>query len=159
MSWMVPRNKPVLNTVTTSCVAWTDCSSCAFRSTSASPTSETDSWLPTSQAARSDIACANSPAAAATSARCFATASIALTRPRSCVSRLSRYDFCLSNHCGRDLATCRYSRDAAHLIGFVEPRTRDRLTNGCHESALLLSNLGLPMFDLSEDTWVSVRLG
>lgn len=134
---------------------------------SASPDSDKDNCFPTSHAARSAIVCAKSPAAAATSKkvgelcsreeihagdvpdRCLATASIDLTRPRSCVSRLSRYDLCLSNHCHAVSATqLRGRRSRDYLVSFVEPRTGDRLANRAHKATLLLRNLRFAVLDL-----------
>lgn len=86
---------------------WIVCNSCDFRSTSASPDRDWESWAPTSEAARSLMVCANSPVAVASSActsisyhsrlkrryspaRCLAASSIVLTDPFSWDSRLSK---------------------------------------------------------------------
>ena len=101
--------------VETSSLAWRSCSSFAFRCTSASTLKVWESCLLISQDAKAAIFSENSAMDNATSVmtlmiivkaviscciplRCLETMSMALTRPRNCDSRLSRYAFLLSNH-------------------------------------------------------------
>jgi hypothetical protein len=82
---------------------------------------------------------------------------MALTRPRSCNSRLSRYTFCRSNHCVQYHVRREFVEQAKalYLVGFMEPWTCERLSNARHEPSLLMSNLRLPMLNLQETKYAS----